>query len=153
MMSDYIQNIRSKVGHKLLLLPSVTVLVFDEQDRVLLVRHSDRNVWVAPGGMIEVDESPEQAAHREMLEETGCSVELQRIVGIYGGPEFRVRYRNGDEVAYVMTVFAAHITAGELRPDGQETIEAGFFSLAETQRLETGAWLPTVLQNAYAQKS
>ncbi len=152
MMSDHMQRLRSKVGHDLLLLPSVTVLVFDAEDRVLLVRHADRNVWVAPGGMVEVDESPQQAAQREMLEETGCAVELQNILGVYGGPEFRVHYRNGDQVAYVMTVFAARITSGKLRPDGLEALETRFCSLAETRGLETGTWLPTVLQDAYAQK-
>jgi ADP-ribose pyrophosphatase YjhB (NUDIX family) len=150
MVSGYLRNLREKVGHDLLLLPSVTVLVFDELKRVLLVRHVDRNVWVAPGGMVEVDESPTQAARREMLEETGCEVEISRILGVYGGPAFRIRYRNGDEVAYVMTVFEASIIAGQARPDGQETLEINFFSYTEVQQLATGNWLLTVLEDALA---
>lgn len=150
MISDYIKNLRAKIGHDVLLLPSVTVLVFDEQRRVLLVRHFDRNVWVAPGGMVEVDESPAEAARREMQEETGCRVEISRILGVYGGPAFRVRYRNGDEVAYVMTVFEARVVAGQARPDEKETLETGFFTYAEAQRLLTGDWLLPVLHDAFA---
>lgn len=152
-MSPYLAQLRSKVGHDLLLLSSVTVLVFDVEGQVLLVRHANNNVWVAPGGMIEVDETPEQAARREMQEETGCEVELLRILGVYGGPAFRVQYQNGDETAYVMTVFEARIIGGELKPDGQETLETRFFSLADTHSLATGTWLPEVLQDVFAKKA
>lgn len=149
MTSPYIANIREKIGHQVLLLPSVTVLVFDAERRVLLVRHADKNVWVAPGGMIEVDENPQQAAIREMREETNCEVELLRITGVYGGPEFRVSYRNGDEVAYVMTVFAARITGGEPKPDNDETLEVKYFTYEETRYLNCGHWLPVVLADVY----
>ncbi len=152
MLSPYLANLRNKVGHDLLLLPSVTVLVFNPSGEVLLVRHSNYNVWVAPGGMVEVDESPASAAHREMEEETGCRVELQGIVGVYGGPNFRVHYQNGDEVAYVMTVFEGLIIGGNLQADGQETLETRFFTHAETQEIKTGAWLPEVLRDAFARK-
>lgn len=76
-MSPYLKRIRSLVGNELLLLPSVTVLVFDDEGRVLLARHSGTGRWVAPGGMVEPDECPSQAALRETREETGCEVELQ----------------------------------------------------------------------------
>ncbi|MET4072903.1 NUDIX domain-containing protein [Hymenobacter sp. UYCo722] len=152
MLSPYLANLRNKVGHDLLLLPSVTVLAFNSSGEVLLVRHSNYNVWVAPGGMVEVDESPAAAACREMEEETGCRVELKGIVGVYGGPDFRVHYQNGDEVAYVMTVFEGLITGGELRPNGQETLETRFFSHAETRAIQTGAWLPEVLSDAFARR-
>lgn len=152
MLSPFLANLRDKVGHDLLLLPSVTVLAFNPGGEVLLVRHSNYNVWVAPGGMVEVDESPAAAAHREMAEETGCRVELQGIVGVYGGPNFRVRYQNGDEVAYVMTVYEALIVGGELQPDGQETLETRFFTHAATQEIQTGAWLPEVLRDAFARR-
>lgn len=149
MLSPYLAGLRKKVGSDLLLLPSVTVLVTDEARRVLLVRHSDKNVWVAPGGMVELDETPQQAAIREMREETGCAVELLRIAGVFGGPQFRVHYRNGDQVAYVMTVFEARIVGGTLQPDGVETLETGFFSFEETRQLACGKWLPTVLADFY----
>ena len=43
-MSSYLRRLREKIGHDLLVLPSVTVLLFDADRRVLLARHSDANV-------------------------------------------------------------------------------------------------------------
>jgi 8-oxo-dGTP pyrophosphatase MutT (NUDIX family) len=152
MISVYIQKIREKIGHDFLLLPSVTILVFDAEKKVLLVRHSDNNVWVAPGGMIEPDESPAQAAIREMQEETGCIVNLTKILGVYGGPEFQVQYQNGDKTGYVMIVFQAEIISGELIPDGDEIQDIQFFTFEETKSLTSGIWLPTVLNDIYTNK-
>lgn len=144
--SDYVLRLRDKVGHDLLVMPSVTVLLFDEQDRVLLVRHSDRGVWVAPGGMVEPDEDPEETARREMREETGVDVDLVSILGVFGGPEFRVTYRNGDQVGYVMTVYEARMLGGQPTPDLDETLDVGFFTREQVDALETAEWLPVVLR-------
>ena len=152
MISSYIAQVREKIGSAFLLLPSVTILVFDRKKRVLLVRHHENKVWVAPGGMVEPDEAPDDAARREMQEETGCDVRLVQVFGSYGGPEFRITYQNGDQVGYVMTVYEAEITGGELKPDGQEILEIQFFSYEETKALDTGKWLPTVLKDVFENK-
>jgi 8-oxo-dGTP pyrophosphatase MutT (NUDIX family) len=148
-LSPYILDIRNKIGNQLLLLPSVTILVFDEERKVLLVKHSNEKLWVAPGGMIEPDESPETAALREMREETGTEIEIIRILGSFGGPDFRITYENGDEVVYVMTVYEAKIRSGHLRPDGFETLDIGYFSYEQTQEMNCGKWLPTVLDYVF----
>ena len=57
---------------------------------------------------------------REVWEETGLHVAPTRILGLYGGPECHVRYRNGDEVSYLMVVFEARVIGGHPRPDGVE---------------------------------
>lgn len=149
MLSSYITKIREKIGHDYILLPSVTILVFDKANRVLLVRHANNNVWVAPGGMIEPDESPEAAAIREMEEETGCKVSLTNILGVYGGPEFRVQYQNGDRVGYVMIVYKAEIIGGSIKPDGREIHEIQFFSFEDTKALTKGTWLDSVLNDVF----
>ena len=61
-MSDYIKDIRTEVGHRLLQMPSVTILSFDKNSGVLLVKNKDTNLWVAPGGAIEPFEIPSDAA-------------------------------------------------------------------------------------------
>ena len=149
MGSEYIQRLRRKVGHDLLLLPSVTILTFDESKRVLLLRHANHDLWVAPGGMIEPDETPAMAAHREMQEETGCAIDLTQIIGVYGGPEFRVQYENTDEVAYVMIVYQATIREGIPRPNGTESREVRYFSAAEIGGLSSAAWLPVVFRDVF----
>jgi phosphoglycolate phosphatase len=143
----YLRRIRSMVGHELLLLPSVTVLVFDPDDRLLLLKHTNTGRWIAPGGMVEPDESPEQAAVREMREEIGCDVRLLDTIGVFGGPKFRVRYDNGDEVAYVMTVYTAQIEEGVPSGSSAEAEEMRFVSRRELAALDTAEWLKEVLSH------
>ncbi len=125
-MSNYLAGLRQRIGNDLLLVPSVTAIIYDEHQRILLVRHVESDVWVAPGGSVEPQESPADAVVREAWEETGLLVEPLCIQGVYAGPEFLVTYANGDRVSYVMTVFECAVRQGELRPDGQETLELAF---------------------------
>jgi 8-oxo-dGTP pyrophosphatase MutT (NUDIX family) len=149
MTSQYVLRIREKIGNDFLLLPSVTILVFDEDKRILLVRHHNNDLWVAPGGMIEPNETPENAAIREMKEETNCNIKLTTTIGTYGGPDFCMQYQNGDQVGYVMTVFMAEIVDGKLKPDGEEIHEIKYFSYEETKSLKTGRWLLIILKDVF----
>jgi ADP-ribose pyrophosphatase YjhB (NUDIX family)/predicted kinase len=115
------------VGHDLLLLPSTTVVPRDDAGRILLVRLIDSGNWATIGGAIEPGESPREGAVREAEEEAGITVELGNILGVFGGPEYRVTYPNGDESAYVVTVFDVNMTEGTPRPDGDETSEVAWF--------------------------
>lgn len=117
-MSDYLRGLRDKVGHDLVLLPMVSALVFDAQRRVLLVRHAATELWTAPGGMPRPYETPADAVVRTTWEETGLVVEPLRIVGIFGGMECSVTYRDGDQLAFIATAFEARVTSGALRADG-----------------------------------
>ena len=126
--SPYIKRIREAVGSDLILVPAVSTLVFDDDDRVLLVFEDDQDAWSTPGGSVEVDERPEDAARREVLEETGLVVRLDGIVTVLGGPEFHTHYKNGDEVAYVATVYRAAVIGGETRADGDEVTAAEWFA-------------------------
>ena len=102
-----------------------------------MVLSRDSGRWQLPGGLVEPDESPQQAAAREALEEAGVTVALRGILAVLGGPEHRVTYANGDQVAYVATVFDAVVTAGEPTPDGAETSAAEWFTLRELAGLDT----------------
>ena len=115
------------MGHDLLLLPSTTVLPRDDDGRLLLVRLIDSGNWATIGGAVEPDESPRDGAVREAREEAGVTVELGNILGVFGGPEYRVTYPNGDESAYVVTVFDATVMDGTPQPDGDETSDVGWF--------------------------
>jgi ADP-ribose pyrophosphatase YjhB (NUDIX family) len=119
------------VGHSLLLLPSTSILPRDEAGRILLVRLIDTGRWATIGGAVEPDESPRESAVREAQEEAGIVVELGAVLGILGGPDYRVTYPNGDESAYVVSVFDAVVVDGTPRPDHDETSEVGWFELAD----------------------
>jgi 8-oxo-dGTP pyrophosphatase MutT (NUDIX family) len=140
-MSPYIRRVRAKVGNELLLMPSVTALVFDEQRRVLLVRPTRReNVWVAPGGAVDPDEAPQDALVREVWEETGLLVEPTELRGVFGGPEYRVWYPNGDEVGYMMAVYECRAMGGTLKADGDEIAEARYFSANDLPSITLSRW-------------
>jgi 8-oxo-dGTP pyrophosphatase MutT (NUDIX family) len=151
-ISDYLQSLRAKVGHALLLVPSVTAIIYGPQGRILLARHSEGGVWVAPGGSIEPNESPSDAVVRETWEEARLLVEPVRVVGVYGGPEFQVTYGNDDQVTYLMTVFECRLLAGEMRPDGVETLELGYFSETDLAGLNLPAWARMVLPDAFSER-
>lgn len=123
------------IGTMVLEVPTVAVLTFDDEGRVLLVRHAEGNDWSTPGGMIEPYEIPSDAAVREMWEETGLHVELTRLIGVFGGRTCTSRYANGDELSWVATVFEGKRIDGELRPDGVETLETRYFARDEARTL------------------
>jgi ADP-ribose pyrophosphatase YjhB (NUDIX family) len=133
---DFILSLRKKIGHELLLVPTAGTFIFDEQGRVLLVRHSE-GIWTNPGGIVEPFETVADAAVRETLEETGLTVELTNLIGIFGGEDHHIVYSNGDEMNYTATMFEARIVSGELRPDGEETLDARYFMQDEALALDT----------------
>ncbi|GAB4681671.1 MULTISPECIES: NUDIX hydrolase [Mycobacterium avium complex (MAC)] len=62
---------------------SVAGIVVREDGRVLVIRRDDNGHWEAPGGVLELGESFEDGVRREVLEETGLVVEVERLTGVY----------------------------------------------------------------------
>ena len=146
-MSTYINEIREKLGHDLLALPGVTGIVRNSQGHILLVKQSDGQ-WSTPGGAIEPGESPDQAVRRELKEETGLVTHASRIIGAFGGPDYKWTYSNGDQVIYTLIVFDCTVTGGHLRPDHNEVSDVRYFSPEEIKNLYKPAWLNEVLRAA-----
>lgn len=134
-MSPHLAAVRAKVGHDLLTLTASCVSVFDREGRQLLVLLADTGSWAVPGGAIDPDETPADAAVRECWEETGLLVKPKRLIGVYGGPEFRITYPNGDEVYYIIIAFEAEKIGGSYRADGSETLQLEYFPKAECEDL------------------
>ena len=101
-------------------------------DRLLLVRRSSRRGrgnWQVPGGFVEPDETIEQAAVREVMEEAGVNTEVRGVLGI------RNRYDpDVDNSLYV--VMLLHPLDVNPQPDNHEVDRAGFFTLEEIRALE-----------------
>jgi 8-oxo-dGTP pyrophosphatase MutT (NUDIX family) len=131
-MAAHIARLRAVVGHELLLLASVSVLPVDEAGRVLLVRHAGHgDEWGVLGGAVDVGESPAVAAVREAREEIGVSVQLVRLLDVLGGPDYEVRYPNGDRVAYVTAVYEARVLGGSPVVGDGELSELAWFKPGE----------------------
>ena len=97
----------------------VDVAIMNE-GKILLTQREDFEVWCLPGGLVEKGESLVQTARREVLEETGLEVSIERLVGIYSMPG----WSNGG--SHEIT-FAGRPSGGELRPDPHEVLAAGWF--------------------------
>ena len=124
----YVQDLRALVGHRPLILPGAEVIVLDRQGRVLLQKRRDNGLWAIPGGYLEPGESFNEAAQREVREETGIEVGSLELLDIFSGKEFYYRYPNGDEVYNVSAAFVARNFQGKIAID-EESLEAGFFDL------------------------
>ena len=124
----YVEELRRLIGTRPLILVGAGVLVFDPQDRLLLLRRNDNGHWAVPGGMMEPGETLEETARREAREEAGIMIGRLDFLKIYSGPEFYYRYPNGDGVHNVSAVFVSHEFSGELATDS-EGCDPGFFPL------------------------
>ncbi len=62
---------------------SVAGIVVRDDGRVLVIKRDDNGHWEAPGGVLELEESFEAGVRREVLEETGLEVTVERLTGVY----------------------------------------------------------------------
>lgn len=127
----YIDELRELIGNRPLILAGAVVGVIDEKGRILLQKRPE-GVWGLPGGILELEESAEEAARREVLEETGVEIGELQLVEVFSGKQFFRKLANGDEF-YPVTIayISKDIKSSNIKIDGIETIDAGFFHLHE----------------------
>lgn len=128
-MSGYIMDLRKIVGHRPLLQVGASVIVEDAQGRVLLQLRSDNHCWGYAGGSVDLDEVVEDAAKRELQEETGLIAEELELFGVFSGTDFHYVYPNGDEVSNVDIVYVCRKYSGTLRRQAGEVENLRFFEL------------------------
>lgn len=126
-MSNYILDLRKLVGHRPLLQVGASVIVENENGQVLLEKRADNHCWGYPGGSVELDEVVEEAARRELYEETGLVAGELQLFGVFSGRELHYVYPNGDEVSNVDIVYLCKTYSGELKRQEQEVEALRFF--------------------------
>lgn len=124
----YIMDLRKIVGHRTLLQVGASVIVEDRQGRVLLQKRTDNHCWGYPGGSTGLDERVEDAAARELLEETGLTANRLELFGVFSGPELHYIYPNGDEVSNIDVVFLCRDYSGQLSCQEGESEVLDFFA-------------------------
>ena len=127
-MGEYIMDMRKRVGPIPLMQCGASVIVLDGQNWLLLQRRKDNGMWGYAGGAVELYERVEDAAARELREETGLIADQLELLGVFSGPELRYTYPNGDQVSIVDIVYLCRKYHGQLRPQPEEVTELSFFS-------------------------
>ena len=126
----YIMDLRTYVGHRPLIQVGSSIILEDRQGRILLQLRTDNNQWsFSAAGSMEPGESPEEAARRELLEETGLTARSLELYGVYAGPEEHHIYPNGDEVYNVEFAYACRDWSGVPACQEGEVEDLRFFAL------------------------
>jgi len=118
------------VGWTKLITPHVgaNVAIFNDAGQVLLTRRQDNGLWCLPGGHMDIGETLEETAVRETQEETGLTVRLERLVGLYASQHPAGTFGDKSPArAIVVAVFRAHISGGNLALTDEVT-EFGWFA-------------------------
>ncbi len=126
---DYISSLRDKVGHAPVILVGALVLIFNKDKQVLLQLRSDNESWGLPGGTMELGESFEEAATREVYEETNLEIQNLKFITNFSGKDYHMVYPNGDEAYTVTALFESEEYEGELSADIKETQNLKFFDI------------------------
>ena len=130
-MSDYLMELRKLVGSRPLITCGACVIVVDDQQRILLQHRTDTDTWGLPGGTMNLGETLEDTARREVSEEVGLACHALKLINVFSGPEMHYRYPHGDEVYHVAAAYLCRDFSGDLRPDGSESQDARFFAIED----------------------
>jgi mutator protein MutT len=134
-ISNYYKDLREMLGGDLIFMPSVAGIVRNEVGKILFQNKGNGEKWSLPAGAIELGEAPAEAVVREVWEETGLHVVPDKLLGVFGGKDFRYEYPNGHKVEYVVFVFDCIVKGGEHNPIDSETAELRYFSVDDMPEL------------------
>ena len=126
---DYLKKLRKKVGHMPLILPHALIILFNKEGEILFEEREDDGFIDFPGGNIDFNESAEDAAVRELKEETGLIANKLEFFNLYSGPITRYKYFNGDEISGLDAVYICKDYSGVLKEDKKEVKKLFFSSI------------------------
>ncbi|HEY3512286.1 NUDIX domain-containing protein [Kribbella sp. NPDC051137] len=130
--ASYVQRMRALVGKEPLVVAAAGVLVWDhDRRRVLLQERSDDQTWCIPGGAVEPGERLEDAARRELREETGLVAGELTLLSARSGPECFLVYPNGDQCQVISLTYRAESWSGHLELTDPETTDLRFYDPLE----------------------
>lgn len=125
----YILDLRKIVGKRPIIMTSACVIVINERKQILLQKRKDNGLWGYPGGSLELHDTFETAAKRELFEESGLEALELEFFETNSGENMHYVYPNGDEVYIKEVVYLCRKFKGELKVQEDEVIEQRFFDL------------------------
>ena len=125
-----------RIGKQAILKVGCAAVIFDtNRQKVLLTRRTDNGRWCLPGGGMDAGESAAEACAREVWEETGLIVAIDKLIGVYTSPHRITEYIDGNRFQFVSFCFQASVIGGELGLS-DETTEVGYFSPGEIETID-----------------
>ncbi|WP_064093487.1 NUDIX hydrolase [Rossellomorea aquimaris] len=125
---DYVKELRALVGSRPLILAGSVVLIVNEKNELLLQHRKDGG-WGLPGGLMELGESLEDTARREVKEETGLEIGQLKLLGIHSGEKYYFKIANGDEIYSVTAVYLTREAKGTVEIDTKESFNLAYLQL------------------------
>jgi ADP-ribose pyrophosphatase YjhB (NUDIX family) len=116
---DYYHDAEAPTANSLVVGSSAVVM--DDEGRILLQRRSDSGNWALPGGAMDIGETFAESVVREVKEETGFDVRIERIVGIYSDPAHVFAYDDGEVRQEFNICLACKIVGGRLAVSSEST--------------------------------
>ena len=125
---EYFKYLRQFVGQRPIILPGSAVIILNEKDEILLQKRHNGS-WSLPGGLMDLGESFEEVAKREVYEETGLVVENLHLLNVYSGEQYYLKAPNGDELYSATAVYYTKDYNGEIKIDYNESVDLKYFPL------------------------
>ncbi|NOU95721.1 NUDIX domain-containing protein [Paenibacillus sp. LMG 31456] len=126
---SYIMDLRKVVGSRPLIMAGACVIVLNDKGHILLQKRTDSLDWGTIGGALELGESLEEAAARELYEEAGLIAKQYKFITLFSGKDMYYKYPHGDEIYNVMAVYEALQIGGTPVINDNEGLELAYFSL------------------------
>lgn len=126
-MSDYVRDLRAKIGNDVMLMPAAGGIIINDNNEVLLQLRSDTHTWGVPGGALDPGEDLADCVVREVYEETGLHVVPERVTSVLAGEDFLHVYPNGDHVAIMSVMFRCRPVGGIAKVNDDESLEIRYF--------------------------
>lgn len=111
--TDYYRDPAAPAANSIVV--AVTAFALNDAGQLLMIRRTDNDLYAIPGGAQEVGESISQTVVREVLEETGITVETAGLIGVYSDPEHVIAFTDGEVRQEFSICFRARPIGGEPR--------------------------------------
>ena len=125
---SYIKDLRKYVGHAPILTAGVLLFVFNDKDEVLMQLRTDYKKYGFPGGAMELGESFEEVARRELKEETNLDIIDLEMVKVLSGKDTYREYPNGDKLYDITAIYVVKKYSGDLKVNDNESKKLEWFN-------------------------